>query len=264
MNISQKFLCIPIFLLFFCTFSVNSEEQQDSSFIIVGAALNNEYRGSDDYSVVPFIVSNFSVGSVGVELEGLTFRAQLFDYSNWEFGFTAEYDFGRDEDVDNEVVASLREIDSTINTGAYAFYQDNSVFKQGDEFEFRLSALVDSGDAHEGAYATLGAAYTLPMKSQWRIQFELETTYANDDYIDTYFGIDEENSLLSGLPIYDADSSFRDVTLSTSIGYFTKSNWGVFARLSASKLLGDAKDSPIVDIGSSNQYLFGIGAYYRF
>jgi MipA family protein len=98
----------------------------------------------------------------------------------------------------------------------------------------------------------------------WRVDFELETTYADENYMNTYFGSSRFDSTRSGLPYYQAGASLRDVTFSTNIGLFFNPSWGVFMRLSTSQLLGDAENSPIVDAGSRNQHFAGLGVFYRF
>ena len=98
----------------------------------------------------------------------------------------------------------------------------------------------------------------------WRFEIELETTYANADYQNTYFGVSRADAITSGLPQYTAGSSFRDVTLNANIGLFTSPKWGVFARLGFSKLLNDAADSPVTDHGDTAQYFAGVGLFYRF
>lgn len=239
-------------------------EKQNSGFIIVGPAASPEYMGSDHYGVVPMIVSEFWLGSVDVEVEGLTTRAGLYKHHAWTFGLTAEFDFGRDEDIDNAIVASMTKIDPAVNAGLYAAYERDNFLQNDDSLEFRISGFADGGNTHEGAYTTLGLVYTLPMVIPWRFQFELETTYANRNYMNTYFGINHRDSTLSGLATYEAGSSLRDITFSTNIGLFFNPTYGVFMRLSAAKLLGDATDSPITNAGSSEQYFAGLAAYYRF
>lgn len=264
MNIHQNLLGFTIAISLVASADQVQSKENDPAFIIIGPAVTNEYMGSDDYSVVPLIVANLEMDNLKIEFEGLTFRAALAEYKNWTYGLTAEYDFGRDNDIENAIVARMTEIDGVINTGLYATYKVDSWLQQSDEFEFRVAGFIDAGDTHEGMYTKMSMAYSLPMISAWRIQIELETTYANEDYMDTYFGVDRQDSLLSGLTTYNAGSSFRDVTLSTNIGLFSSPKWGVFMKLSATKLLGNAKDSPIVNVGSSSQYLAGIGAYYKF
>lgn len=251
-------------ILVFSQVSLVQTVSSDEGFIVFGGAQSPSYQGSDDYDTVPMIVSDFSLLGVPVELEGLTLRAGLLEGNNWTYGVTTELDFGRDSEVNELAVANMTAIESTTYLGLFAAHERNNVMLVGDTFALRLSALTDASSHSGGAYSTLETSYTLPLMLPWRIGFELATTYASSNYMNTYFGVSERDASLSGLPEYSASSSIRDVTLSTNIGLFFSPKWGLFARLSASKLMGEAQDSPIVELGDSNQYFVGLGAIYRF
>ncbi|WP_340679673.1 MipA/OmpV family protein [Paraglaciecola sp.] len=239
-------------------------KEQNNGFFIAGPALSPEYQGSDDYGIVPMIVSQFNVANIDFEVEGLATRAAFYDKGPVRVGATMEVDFGRDEEVENPIIAKFSEIDLAFNVGVYSAYELPNQFLQDDNLELRLSIFSDVSGAHDGQYATFSATYTLPLYIPWRFEFELETSYANSSYMSTYFGVNELNSAQSGLPYYEASGSLRDVTLSANIGLFLNPTWGAFLRLGYKELLGDAKDSPIVIHGDSSQYFAGLGVFYRF
>lgn len=123
---------------------------------------------------------------------------------------------------------------------------------------------ADTSGVHDGYFATAGITYTFPMVLPWRFAVELESTYASSDYMNTYFGVTSIDSKNSGLPAYTADASLRDISLNANVTLLTSPKWGAFLRLSATQLMGDAKDSPIVLNGNDIQFFYGLGVFYRF
>ncbi|GLS24410.1 MipA/OmpV family protein [Marinibactrum halimedae] len=237
---------------------------EENGFLILGPALLPEYQGSEDSTVVPMVVSQFKILNQKIEIEGLTFRSPIYQESAWQFGATAELAFGRDSDIENAQVDTFEEIDFGINVGGYAAHQQNNVFFDGDNLEYQLALFGDASNVHDGFYATTSMIYTLPMMIPWRLEFELESSYANDNYMNTYFGVNPRDAFNSGYDQYTATASFKDITLNTNIGLFINPQWGAFLRLGATHLIGKAKDSPIVRNGSNNQYFVGMGIFYRF
>jgi outer membrane protein len=81
--------------------------------------------------------------------------------------------------------------------------------------------------------------------------------------METYFSVDPNNSARTGLPIFAADSGMRDVRISPMLIFSFSPSWHVAGGLIISKLLGDASDSPVVDIrGDDMQYFAGVGVAY--
>lgn len=237
--------------------------QEDPEFIILGPAVSPEYQGSEDYETVPMLVSNFRLLGTQFEIEGLTLRANLFEHNNWKIGVTTEVDFGRDDEVENASVAQMTDINSAINLGAYLSKDIPDLYLEDDNLEIRVALFGDVSNTHQGTYTTLSTTYELPLMLPFKVEFELETTYADENYMNTYFGVNEQDAALSGFSQYQTNSAFRDVTFNTNIGLFTSPDWGGFLRLGVSKLLADAEDSPIVKAGDSTQFFVGLGVFYR-
>jgi len=92
--------------------------------------------------------------------------------------------------------------------------------------------------------------------------------YADDDWNDTYFGVNSNNVGDSGLPFYEADSGLNEVFLGTSGLLYLSKNWVLAGGVRYSRLTGDAEDSPVVDgedgRGDANQWIAGLGIAYIF
>jgi len=74
----------------------------------------------------------------------------------------------------------------------------------------------------------------------------LSVDWADDDYNSSFFGVDAEQSARSGLPQYTAHAGFKSVNLELGVLHHLNKSWSVQGVAGYKKLIGDAKDSPIV------------------
>ena len=84
--------------------------------------------------------------------------------------------------------------------------------------------------------------------------------WADDDYIGGFFGVDAVQSTRSGLPQYVVGAGFKSVNLELGVLHFVNKSWTVQGLAGYSKLIGDAKDSPIVK-DDDYAYFGGFVAY---
>ncbi|MCY3825474.1 MAG: MipA/OmpV family protein [Nitrospinae bacterium] len=71
-------------------------------------------------------------------------------------------------------------------------------------------------------------------------------TWADDTYMENYFGVNPAQSSASGHPRYSPESGFKSVDLEAGVIWLFAENWVVIAQVGYSRLSGDATDSPIV------------------
>jgi hypothetical protein len=84
------------------------------------------------------------------------------------------------------------------------------------------------------------------------------STWAEDDYMSSYCGIDPANAAASGLDEFNADEGFKDVNFGGALSYRFLERWRMAALGTYARLLGDAEDSPVVDdVGDANQFFGG-------
>jgi outer membrane scaffolding protein for murein synthesis (MipA/OmpV family) len=125
--------------------------------------------------------------------------------------------------------------------------------------------MKDVADGNDGSIVRLRAGYRIPFSRTWILSITAYTTWADDDYMSAYFGIDRKNSLRSGLKQYDADSGFKDVGITLPLLYNASPHWSIMGVAGYKRLIGDAADSPIVDDeGDENQFVGGAFVIYRF
>jgi outer membrane protein len=223
-----------------------------------GAGMAPDYEGSDDYEGVPlpYFSAQWKNGRY-VKLDGAALKANLLANDTWSFGPLLQYRGKRDDDVDNNAVSRMREIDAAIEAGAFLGYKF-------DNWDLGIQMATDVSDEHDGMLATAGTGYTFKT-DRMSTRIGVSLTYADDDYMDTYFSVDADNANRSGLPIYKAESGLKDIGVNVMLLYNMAANWDIRGGLGYIALLGDAEDSPIVDIeGESGQVKASIIVIYNF
>jgi outer membrane protein len=227
-----------------------------------GASYQPDYEGSDDYEVAPIPLVMVNYRDI-VFLRGPTLGANLFtlqgprEGDKLQIGPLLRYQMGRDEG-DNDALRGLGDIDAGAEVGAFITYR-------AGPWSTGLTVFRDVSDAHDGLTARAAAGYMHAFSPKLRLRSEVATTWADDNYTETFFGITAAQSTRSGLRQYTAEGGFKDVGLTLDLDYSLTQNWGITGRLGFKRLLGDAADSPLVeDKGSANQFSTGLILSYRF
>jgi outer membrane scaffolding protein for murein synthesis (MipA/OmpV family) len=210
-----------------------------------------EYEGSDEYE---FGIGPNLAGSWRDILffKGKTIGVNLIRKKNLKAGPILSWTGGRDED-DNDKLEGLGDVDSSIEAGGFVSYRKKPL-------RFKMEARHDINSGHEGGLVELSAGTTLPFNKP-RVFVALGTTWASDDYMESFFGVDSNQSADSGLKKYNAESGIKDINLSVSAGYSITNRWRLGGKVEYKRLVGDAADSPIVE--DENQFLAGIGISYH-
>jgi outer membrane protein len=244
--------------------AVNVQAQLKTFSLGAGLGVVPDYEGSDDYKAVPVPFAN-AVWNSGrsLELRGLKLKANLarsdwgFGRETWRFGPVANYRFGRDN-VDDNKVDKLQNVDASFELGGFV---DVGL----DNWSFKVEALQDVADGHEGFLLKLKGGYKYPIDQSWILALGVFTTYADGSYMNSYFSIDNRDAARSGLKKFNADSGFKDVGFEVGASYMFAENWSVRALGRYARLVGDAADSPVTDDqGSENQFLAGAVIIYTF
>lgn len=252
-------------VLFLNTSISYAKDTELSGFFAVGIAMTPDFEGSDDYHSVPFVVSQLHSGRINLEFEGLGGRLHLKPPSWYEAGLSFNYRFGRDNSIKNSVIGQLSEVDDAIEAGAFFRIELDDQWRAQDSLEFKAEVLSDTSGVHDGNIATLSTSYLFFAGQHLRYQIGAETTYADNGYINTYFGVNSSDSQLSGLPQYNARGGFKDIALSLNATYFLSKNIGVLGRIGYKRLIGDASKSPIIEEqGDTKQMFGGISVLYQF
>jgi outer membrane protein len=224
----------------------------------LGAGIAPDYEGSSDYRAVPipFVSVRFSNDMNILWIANLV-RANLIPSRTWMGGPIIQYIQKRD-DVDNNKVDKLDSVDASLMTGGFFGVRI-------DQFSLSIEAMQDIADGNEGAIVRLRGGYHIPISKEWSASLNAFTTWADEDYIEAYFGINQRNANKSGLKTFDADEGFKDVGIALPVTYSPWEDWSILGAVAYKRLLGDAADSPVVDDeGDANQFVGGMVLIYRF
>jgi MipA family protein len=186
-----------------------------------GVGMVPDYEGSEDYQVVPLLLARAGWNSGQYVLFlGNMLKANLIAGNTWSVGPLVRYRGKRDDDVDNNKVKRMREIDEAIELGGFVGYMI-------DKWHVSFLVAQDVSDAHDGMVATLEAGYTMDLDEGVKLGISVSTSYADDDYMETYFGVDADNANRSGLSRYGADGGIKDFGTMVNLAYAPWQNWGV-------------------------------------
>ena len=245
--------------------AVEAGPSQGVVFILgAGLGVAPDYEGSDYYEPVPLwnlTAANLYHPETYVALFGPRLRSNLLPDDHWRLGLAGQFITKRD-DVHNDRVDDLESVDASVMLGVLGGY-DFLADPQRDlmlEVEARQDVANDNG-----FLATVRGVYDGSLASGWRVEAFVGSTWASEDYMSSYFGIDSADAARSGLDRFNADDGFKDVSLGGALNYRFLERWSLTGLATYARLLGDAEDSPVVDeVGDANQLFGGLLLNYRF
>jgi outer membrane protein len=273
-SIKQLF---SIFLLLVCAMVfAQTAQAQDTPFgmdnipniVGVGVAMVPDYQGSDDYMVgaAPFLKYTPEKTEYYALLLATQLSVNVINHPTFRFGPMVNYRFGRDDDVEDDVVKNMEEIDGTFEAGAFIGYEwidkNNPLHRWGITLEF----LGDVGNEHKGYILSATAKYWYPVHKMIDIGMGVGATYADNHYMNTYFGVSPEDSATTGLREFKAGSGIKDVRVIPAVVMHFSPQWHAGIGCRYQRLLDDAEDSPVVAAkdgkGGKDQWFYGIAVAY--
>ena len=169
-----------------------------------------------------------------------------------QYGLGLGLDFGRKESATG-ALAGMGSIDAKLEYGAFLNYAPDR--------HWRLSSVLryGSGDTSQGMTANFGANYTMDIAPKWRLYLGVATTWANSQYMQSYFGVSTTQSPQSGHAVYSPTSGAHDVSSSLNLSYQVTPKISVSGGLKVSSLVGDARSSPVVTSPQSGSGSLTVG-----
>lgn len=235
----------------------------------LGAAVAPDYEGADEYRALPLPSLSWKTDLFTLRTRGPGIEIDLVPSPGFGFGPILRYDFGRD-DVDDAVVAALPDVEGSLEAGGFVSAAlpvgaANPLGSGPVLATFRADATQGLGDdGHGGLEASASVGLLMP-GDPLTLGVNLSTSWADEDYMRSYFGVTAAGSAASGLPAFTPDSGIKDVGASLFASYKLTDNWSATMIASYTRLVGDAADSPIVARrGSENQFFGGLGLSYTF
>jgi outer membrane scaffolding protein for murein synthesis (MipA/OmpV family) len=253
------------------------ESAMASDFVTIGlaGAISPSYEGSDNYNISPIPLILGRVGGVTLQPRGPGFAADVIADRRGEkisliAGPVATFNFDRVNRIGDSVVETLGELDLALEVGAVAGITVHRVLHKYDSLTLQSDIRWDILGAHEGMVVAPSLTYFSPLNKAAAVSVSLAGELVDDRYADYYFSIDAAGAAASGLPIFTAQGGLKNLsaTMLSGIdldGDMTNGGLGLFVIGSYSRLVGDAKRSPVTAIrGSADQFFGSIGLGYTF
>jgi outer membrane protein len=231
-------------------------------------------------SMPAFLGSKESMSMIFPDLKveyGETFSASLFEGTTykvvngerWSLGPILKFDFGRSEDIDNpfsisgktNALKGLGTVNATPELGGFVEYSYEMI---NYSLEVRQGLFGHKGLIAETSL-NLRGFLAPPGGKPSLFQLGPRLMFASADYNNAYFGIDQKQSLKSGLPRYKADSGL----VSYGIGAFAivpvSKSISLGAMGGYDRLTGEAAASPLIKLrGTKGQVTGSLRINYEF
>lgn len=224
----------------------------------VGVGLSPDFVGSDNYDarIIPVVDLAYKDR---FRLFGTQATLKLFEYKALRGGLLLRYRSGRGEKDSSDLVG-LGSVGGGFEAGSYLETRFNKTL-------IRARFSQDISGEHDGftVFLTGDQGLYLSEDKKFAVGAGVRATWTSQDYNQAFFGISNVQSQNSGLSLYDIGSGFRDVTVRSLVRYDVSKTWRLSGLLQLGRLVGDVKDSPLVqERGSATQWLGGVGLSYKF
>ena len=227
----------------------------------LGPVFSPDYEGSDDYKVRFKPLLSFRYRDL-IHLDNNHLRINLSikdrgDRGRFNAGPIVKIDFGRSKS-DNPDLAGLGKVGTSLELGAFASYTVGA-------YRARLRLQQDVTSGHSGTMLAGDVRVILNRTGRLVTIGSINTTWADSAYMDTYFSVNEVQSLASGMPVFNAGSGVKDIRLAIGANLDITRAWALAGNVSYTRLLGDAVNSPMVELrGTANQFVSGLFVIYSF
>jgi MipA family protein len=216
-----------------------------------GAMYSPKFEGSEDMEIVPVPFLSATFGDI-VHITPLGLTVDVYKVENFTISAKGGYEFGRDEG-DSKHLRGLGDIDGGGVFGGVIAYQLGPL---------ELKAEIDKTfGGSDGLTGKLGAEVS-HFWGQFIFSAGASATWADENHMESYFGVTRAQSTKSGLAEYDAGAGFKRIDLTASATYMASENWFVRGQAELGILTGDAKDSPIVQKTTQPSVMMFVG--YKF
>lgn len=268
-SINLKTIIHNIFLVFFLHLFLNSSinaqsfnsknylgyEESSSITIGYGVFSSPKYEGGNDYTIrlAPFF--NFKYKNLTVNpISGL--KVNLLDKKTWEAGIGLGGSFGR-YPKQNSYLYDLGNIKWTLETKIFAKYKTR-LYSISSEI---ANDILQKG--HKGYYlkTSLGTGFPVFNLTTF-VRPSLSITFADANYLNSFFGVKENQSLSSGFSKYSIKNGIKDVSINLLLIYRLNDKVSLNGTFNYKKLMGNVAKSPIVQATDQFSTSFSIGYLY--
>jgi len=208
----------------------------DHTVIGIGVAHVPAFQGGDDYRTLPVPVIDIAAGPI---------------FANLRNGIGLNVVDGKTLTIGGGValMPGYRRRDVPEGVRRLSFGAGGRMFAHLNAGGFMVTIGGTQGFAGstKGFIADASVAYPIAASERLSIIPAVATTWADRKHTNRYFGIDTREAYASGLPEYRAGKGFKDVSVTVTANYRLTDRINLSATGGLTTLLGDAKDSPLVE-----------------
>lgn len=240
----------------------------------VGAGYGPSYEGSNDYKVFPVPLIQGRLWGIGIGPRAggvaLDFIPDPPDKLGFNLGVAGKVRLNRTHKTGDPVVDRLGKLDMAVEVGPTVGLTFPHVLNRYDSFSITTDVLWDVAGAHKGMVIDPLVSYTTPLSRGILANLSANAEWGDDKFADYNYSVTPPGSLASGLPAFKAKGGFNKAGARLLVGFdldgdITNGGPAIFVLGGYTRMLGDAKRTPITSIrGSADQLLGVVGFAYTF
>jgi outer membrane scaffolding protein for murein synthesis (MipA/OmpV family) len=213
------------------------KEGKDTGIIGVAAMSGAQGAGgNNNVSLMPIVEYHWANGWFAGTRQGLGYN--FTQNPDFQYGAFLNVDLGRPpSNQSNEI----KGISPKPVLGTFANYSLTH--------EWMLSSALryGSGDNGQGATIDFGTNYNLELSPRLHLGTGVGATFANADYMQSYFGVNAEQSQSAVYAQYSPSAGLKDLRVNLTLHFEVSKEVAVTTGLTATRLSEAAKNSPIVN-----------------
>jgi len=165
------------------------------------------------------------------------------------------YDGGRSE-ADSGALAGLGDIPPTLRARIAATWRVSDHWRMG--VNWNVDAFARGG----GSYGELTGGWEQEVAPRWVLTVGSTLSLAGDRYMQTYYGVTEDQAASTDFPVYYPEFGLREITFGLGLRHQLNHEWILVGGIGLSRLLGPAAASPL----TTDPFGWGVnaGAVWRF
>lgn len=227
--------------------------------LAAGAAMQPTFHGSDRYRVtpVPLVIIRWH-DTISLGVEGLSL---YWHHNNLHLGGGVNYEGGRLDHETGGILSSgddrlrgLGNVDASVGLRGFVTYKLGPVYLD-------TAAIKYLGSQNKGVLVNVGASAPLAMTNRLIIRPHLGATWADDNYMQTFFGVSSLQASRSIFPMFSATAGLEDINGGLTIAYRLNKHWFWGADATATRYLDHAAKSPLT-ISNTNATVATVVGYH--
>lgn len=181
--------------------------------------------------------------------------ASLVQRQNFKVSLALRYDHGRSES-DSDRLDGMGDIDATLRA--------RLLLRWMPDRNWTLSTAVSADVLNRGGgwFGDVSVSRGWSLSPDTRFSLGATLSYAGDTYLQTWYGVNAEQSALTGYPVYRPREGLRELNVGATLRSELGPHWAGFVSAGAGRELGPAADSPLVE--RPGGWSVGGGLVWRF